>query len=92
MLLLSESRDEYAMRRCGELLDASGAQAKDRFWSTELRFWDYVLRGMALSLCWEQDTGLSLLAGDKKPETERQLHEVAKALRSELARTPLDAT
>ena len=84
MVLVSESRDEAIMRRAGELLEQSGAQAKDRFWSAELRFWDYALRDTTLSLCWEQEFGLSLLAGELEPACEALVQRLAAELRSRL--------
>ena len=84
LVLVSESRDEAIMRRAGELLEQSGAQAKDRFWSAELRFWDYALRDTTLSLCWEQEFGLSLLAGELVPACEALVRRLAAELRSRL--------
>ena len=83
---LTASTDLYALRRAGELLDAQpGTQAKDRFTSAEIRFWDYQVRGVAVSLQWERDVGLSLLAGDASPEVERRVRELAATLRAGLA-------
>ena len=87
---LSANTDPYVLRRAGELLEvAAGAEGTDRFNSPEIRFWDYRVRGLPVSLQWERDVGLALGAGEVDPTIEQRTRELAKALMELLAREGL---
>ncbi|MCA9681701.1 MAG: hypothetical protein KC457_05865 [Myxococcales bacterium] len=86
MLHLSPSTDRYFLRRTGEKLELElGAEAKDRFTSPSDVFWDYVVRDQGLSLYWERESGLWLVAGDASDENEAQLRSLAPRLRQHLS-------
>ncbi|NVB40199.1 hypothetical protein G6O69_20295 [Pseudenhygromyxa sp. WMMC2535] len=85
ILPLTQNTDPYALRKAGELLEhEAGAEAKDRFSSAELRFWDFVHRGTPVTLQWERDAGLSLVAGAAEDGVETTTRDLALVLRTKL--------
>ena len=90
LVALTPNTDPYILRRAGEILEvAAGAEGTDRFNAPEIRFWDYSVRGLPVSLQWERDIGLGLAAGAIDPNVEQQTRELAKALAELLRREGL---
>jgi hypothetical protein len=85
VLQLSGACETTTLRWAGDLLERSaGAEALDRFQAPDQKYWDYRVRGVPVTLHWISADGLFLEAGDKEPETERQVRELAGVLQHKL--------